>query len=84
MPAVIYISHRLDEVFQIADTVTVLRDGRKILTREITGITKDELVKAMVGEELFLTRLGQAAEGESLLDVRSLSRWARSPRRRSA
>ena len=72
--AVIYISHRLDEVFQIADTVTVLRDGRKILTREIAGITKDELVKAMVGEELFLTRLGQAAEGESLLDVRSLSR----------
>lgn len=48
----IYISHRLDEVFQIADEVTVLRDGRVIGSRSIAGISKSELIKMMVGREL--------------------------------
>jgi ABC-type sugar transport system ATPase subunit len=72
--AVIYISHRLDEVFQIADQVTVLRDGRRIFTRGISGLSKDDLVKAMVGEELAMTSIGKAAAGETLLEVRSLTR----------
>jgi ABC-type sugar transport system ATPase subunit len=72
--SVIYISHRLDEVYQIADTVSVLRDGAKILTSPTAGMTKDQLVKAMVGEELAFTKLGSFARGETLLNVESLSR----------
>jgi ABC-type sugar transport system ATPase subunit len=72
--SVIYISHRLDEVFQIADRVTVLRDGREVVTTAIGEITKDELVKAMVGEEVTMTRLGSGAAGETLLEVAGLTR----------
>jgi len=72
--AVIYISHRLDEVFEIADRVTVLRDGAEVLTRDIGGITKDQLVKAMVGEELAITRLAGGTGTEPLLEVRGLRR----------
>lgn len=45
----IYISHHLEEVFQVADRVTVLRDGRHVLTARTDEISKDELVEAMVG-----------------------------------
>ena len=71
--SVIYISHRLDEIFQIADRVTVLRDGREVITRPIGEITKEELVKAMVGEQVDTTRLGAVAEGETLLELKGLS-----------
>ena len=72
--AVIYISHRLDEVFQVADRVTVLRDGRVVTTQDIGDITKDQLVKAMVGEEVTMTRLETGSEGKALLEVRGLTR----------
>ncbi len=49
---VVYISHRLKEIFQISDRVTVLRDGRRVLTTPTEGVTLDELVRAMVGMEL--------------------------------
>ena len=49
--AVLHVSHRLDEVFDLADRVTVLRDGRHVATRGIAEITKDELVRFMVGRE---------------------------------
>ena len=71
--AVIYISHRLDEVFEIADRVTVLRDGQEVLTHDIRDITKGELVKAMVGEELAITRLAGGTAGAPLLEVRGLA-----------
>ena len=50
----IYISHRLDEVFKVCDRATVLRDGRKIGTVDIIGnnISKDDSIKMMVGREL--------------------------------
>ncbi len=48
----IYISHRLDEVFQIADTVTVLRDGRVIGTKPVGEISRSEMIRMMVGREL--------------------------------
>jgi ribose transport system ATP-binding protein len=72
--SVIYISHRLDEIFQIADRVTVLRDGREVITRNIGEITKDQLVKAMVGEEIAMTRLGKGSPGETLLELKGLTR----------
>ena len=71
--AVIYISHRLDEIFQIADRVTVLRDGREVLTSGIGELTKPQLVKAMVGEEITMTRLGAGAAGGTLLEISALS-----------
>ena len=50
--SVIYISHKLDEIFEIADTVTVLRDGQTVSTHPIGAITKDSLIHDMVGREL--------------------------------
>ncbi len=71
--AVIYISHRLDEVFQIADEVTVLRDGWRVLHSPIAGITKEELVRAMVGEELTLTQIVGSPGHAVLLEARGIS-----------
>jgi ribose transport system ATP-binding protein len=48
---VIYISHRLKEIFEIADRVTVLRDGRHVLTQPASEVTHEELVRAMIGRE---------------------------------
>jgi ribose transport system ATP-binding protein len=48
----IYISHRMEEIFQISDRITVLRDGRYIGTRDTKTTTMDELVKMMVGREI--------------------------------
>lgn len=50
--AVIYISHRLEEVMEICDRVTVMRDGMKITTLPIEKVTVDELIKLMVGRNL--------------------------------
>lgn len=50
--AIIYISHRLQEVMEIGDRVTVLRDGRHIETRDVKGITPEEMVRLMVGRDL--------------------------------
>ena len=49
---VIYISHRLDEVFAIADRVTVLRDGKNVGERPVDQITRNEMIELMVGREL--------------------------------
>jgi simple sugar transport system ATP-binding protein len=46
---ILYISHHLDEIFDICQNVTVLRDGQKTLDRPIAGLTRDELIEAMVG-----------------------------------
>jgi len=73
---VLYISHRLDEIFGIADRVTVLRDGTYIGTRRVSDISKGELVTMMSGQKL--TELAEAAgggraSGPPLLEVRGLS-----------
>ena len=48
--SIIYITHRLPEIFQLADRVTVLRDGRHVLTCDTSAITPEELVRKMVGD----------------------------------
>lgn len=48
--AIVYVSHYLDEVFEICDTVTILRDGRHVLTDTLAGKTVGDLVDAMLGE----------------------------------
>jgi len=50
--SVIYISHRLDELFRIGDSVTVLRDGKRVLAAPIGDLTRTSLVNAMLGREL--------------------------------
>lgn len=50
--SIIYISHRLDEIFQIADRATVLRDGKLVGTKAIADITRRDLVQMMVGREV--------------------------------
>lgn len=50
--AIVYVSHRLKEIFQIADRVEVLRDGRNVGGRKVADATTDELVKMMVGRDL--------------------------------
>ena len=73
---VLYVSHRLEEVFQIADRVTVMRDGREILTRDTTALTIPEVVEAMVGtkqEDLFPERTGSVDAGGASLVVDGLS-----------
>ena len=59
--AFLYISHHLDEVFELSQRVTILRDGRWVATRETGDINKDELVAYMVGTQATL----QTPKGES-------------------
>lgn len=71
--AVLYISHRLEEIRQIADRVSVLRDGRLVATRPMDGLSTDELVRLMVGRELPSSRRPPPpGDGEILLEVRDL------------
>jgi ribose transport system ATP-binding protein len=73
--AIVYISHFLEEVRQIADRYTVLRDGRSVGTGTIAGTTNDQLITMMVGrsaEGLFPARQ-PIANGQVVLSVRGLS-----------
>lgn len=49
---ILYVTHRLDEVFQIADRATILRDGGYVGTYDIDKITKQELINNMVGRDV--------------------------------
>jgi len=73
--AVLFISHRLDEVFQIADRITVFRDGRRISSRSAAEVTEELLVREMVGRELgeFFVRTRHDPR-EAVLDVSGLGR----------
>ncbi|MCA1595558.1 MAG: sugar ABC transporter ATP-binding protein [Chloroflexi bacterium] len=73
--SVIYISHRMEEVFQIADRVTVLRDGHVVGTSPIKEVTQDELIRMMVGRKLEENfPKGTAVPGKPLLEVHGLNR----------
>jgi ABC-type uncharacterized transport system ATPase subunit len=72
--SVIFISHKLNEVLQIADRITVLRRGKRIDTVPREGATEDGLARLMVGREVLLRVEKKPAEpGETLLDVSGLS-----------
>ena len=75
---VIYISHRLNEIFEIADRVIVLRDGGHVGTKPIGEFTRDSMIELMVGRSLDQEFPKAAAElGEERLVVRGLSRGRR-------
>ncbi len=71
---ILYISHKMDEVFRLADRITVLRDGKLVKTVERTSITPREVTHLMVGREIEETRLDEPrSPGELVLEVRNLS-----------
>ena len=73
--AIVFISHRLEELFEIADRVTVLRDGAYVDTRSMDGVTQDDLIRMMVGRtvtDLFPKQDVEA--GEVVLRVKNLTR----------
>jgi rhamnose transport system ATP-binding protein len=72
--AVLFISHRLEEVFSLCQRVTVLRDGRHVMSRELAGLTPDDLVRAMVGRELVEHVPEEQNIGENVLSVERLTR----------
>lgn len=73
---IVYISHRMDEIKQICDRVTVMRDGRTIGTVNAQEVSVDQIVSMMVGREIYATAQPAPNEGASevVLEVRSLSR----------
>jgi rhamnose transport system ATP-binding protein len=74
--AVLFISHRLEEVFAICQQVTVMRDGRHVLTSPLAGLTAADLVRAMVGRDLAERppEAGAGTPGEPVLVVDRLTR----------
>lgn len=73
--SIIYISHRLEEIFEIADRVTVLRDGELVATKDIAETNRADIIRMMVGRELSDSIPKIAAEARDVaLEVRNLNR----------
>jgi ABC-type sugar transport system ATPase subunit len=73
--AVLYVSHKLDEIFAIADTVTVLRDGRHVSTRPKAEHTESSLIQDMIGRRIdaLYPRTRHGGKGREILEVAGLS-----------
>ncbi len=72
--SIIYISHKLQELYDLCDTVTVIRDGQTITTKPIEELEKEELIKMMVGREVseFYARAEKHDIGEEVLRVENV------------
>ena len=71
---IVYISHKMEEIFQLCDEITVLRDGQWIATQQLEGLDMDKIIAMMVGRSLnqrFPDRSN--TPGEVILDVRNLT-----------
>jgi ribose transport system ATP-binding protein len=77
--AIVYISHRIEEVFEICDRVTVLRDGRHVGTHDVASITPRQLIDEIVGRKLEheLEYQERPGRGEVLLEARGLTTQTR-------
>jgi len=71
----IYVSHRMPEIFQLCDAVTILRDGRHVATRATTSLTESDLVQMMIGRPLaeYFGRHSDASAGDEMLRVEGLT-----------
>ena len=71
----IYVSHRLEEIFRLCDTITVLRDGRHVATRPIDGVDRAALVEMMIGRRLdeYFPSHVKGEPGDEMLRVERLS-----------
>ncbi|QQO34958.1 sugar ABC transporter ATP-binding protein [Bradyrhizobium diazoefficiens] len=72
--AIIYTSHRIEEVMELADRVTVLRDGRRVVTARIDELSRAAIISAMVGREMTANERGATAQdGAVVLSVQDLT-----------
>lgn len=71
--AILFVSHRLDEVFELADRVTVLRDGRHVITAPAADLDHAELIRLMVGRDVHAQAPDPAKVGEPLLVLEDLN-----------
>lgn len=73
--AMIYVSHRMDEIFRLCDTITVLRDGKHVASQPAANITREGLIRQMVGREVLAKRPKHLdlEPGEEVLRVEDLS-----------
>jgi ABC-type sugar transport system ATPase subunit len=72
--AIVFISHKIEEVFKVADKITVLRDGKAVYTENSTNLDKDKLITLMIGRELndiFIKK--DTKIGDTILEVRHLT-----------
>lgn len=72
--AIIYVSHKLDEVFRVASQATVLRDGKKVADVDLTIMTEDMVVSLMVGRSLDIPPHQSHVKDEAVLSLTKLSR----------
>lgn len=72
--SIIYISHRMEEIFKICDSVSVFRDGTYVSTRDMEGVTKDELISMMVGRTIKSVFPKVDCEiGETIFEAKNIS-----------
>ncbi|MFJ4266249.1 sugar ABC transporter ATP-binding protein [Paenarthrobacter nicotinovorans] len=76
--SIIYISHRMDEVYRLADRITILRDGQHLLTEPLTAVTPEQIVEGIVGKKVegqlsYRARNDIRDDDEPLLEVRGLN-----------
>lgn len=72
---IVYISHKLDEITRVADSIICLRDGRRVADWSTTGVAKDDIVRAMVGRDFTYGHSTPTERGAAIaLEVRDLSR----------
>jgi len=72
---VLYVSHRIEEIFTLADRVTVLRGGRRVATRDVAAVDKHELVRLMLGDDVeadYRPAGPPPADADTVLEVRHL------------
>jgi ABC-type sugar transport system ATPase subunit len=71
----LYVSHRMEEIFQLADSVTVLRDGRHVATEPASNLSREKLIRQMVGRDVLAHRPNHLdlKPGEEVLRVENLS-----------
>lgn len=78
--AIVYISHKMDEIYKIADMITIMRDGSHIATKPISEIAEEEVIRLMVGRELsnMYTKTSEQLEdydeNEVMLEVKGLTK----------
>lgn len=76
--SIVYISHRMDEVYRIADRITVLRDGRRLFTQPLSDVSPEDIVEGIVGRRIegqlaYRERETVEHDGPPLLEVRGLT-----------
>ena len=73
--AIVYISHKMDEILKISDEVTIMRDGKNVKTKKTDTITTDEIIKSMVGRDLSnrYPEKKHQVSSEVLLEVKNLT-----------